>query len=329
LKISFSTIAANARTEVGYGQAGLNMILALQQLGHQVPFEDASAPVEIAFNQPQYTQWSNPDAYHIQYTPWESTVLPYGWVDHFNRADEVWTPSPVIAGWYKDAGVEVPIKVYEHGVNPMWTFKRRRLDGPIQFLHHGEPAPRKGGQMALDAFREVFGASDEAFLTIKSHGETMVRHRDREGNIRGTADSLGNVRVIRETYPDALLVNLYHNSHALVYPGYGEGFGLIPLQALATGMPTICTGAWAPYKRYLDPQLTLGSAMIDSPWQAMHPGKVFEPNYDDLLKAYRELADDYNTFAGRAFRRSFDIRTHYDWVRLTEEAFADVVAKFA
>src|SRR6476469_11222229 len=115
MKISFVTALGNLTLTNGYGIAGFNMIKALQRLGHEVPFADDTAPVEIAFCQPDYSEWSNPDAYHIQYTPWESDELPDGWVDAFNdNCDEVWTPSPLIAKWYREAGVEKPIYVYEH-----------------------------------------------------------------------------------------------------------------------------------------------------------------------------------------------------------------------
>jgi len=49
------------------------------------------------------------------------------------------------------------------------------------------------------------------------------------------------------------LVNLYHTHHCLVYPTWGEGFGFIPLQGLASGMPTITTYPWANYEKYIGP----------------------------------------------------------------------------
>jgi glycosyltransferase involved in cell wall biosynthesis len=49
------------------------------------------------------------------------------------------------------------------------------------------------------------------------------------------------------------LVNLYHRHHVLIYPTWGEGFGFIPAQALASGMPVITTYPWAEYKEFIGP----------------------------------------------------------------------------
>lgn len=328
MKISFSTLPGNLNLNVGYGYAGFHMVRALQRLGHEVPFQDPNAKVQIHFSQPHWYEFSE-GQYKIGYTPWESTGLPEGWLRGFNSVDEVWTPSPLIARWYKEAGVNVPIRVYEHGLDHIWTNTRRRPQDVLRFLHHGEPAPRKGGQMAVDAFREAFGDSKDVHLTIKSHGDPMARNKDKAGNIRGIVSSYNNVSLITKMLSESELVNLYQVHHALVYPGWGEGFGLIPLQAMGTGMPTICTGAWAPYERLLIPELTLSARMVDSPWKTMHPGQMFEPSYDDLVKSYRAVYENYDRYAGRAYRLGFDVHKQYDWDTLTESAFADVVEKFS
>lgn len=329
MDISFNTIEANLNLHIGYGLAGFNMVTALQRLGHRVPFKDPDCPVEIAFNQPIYTEWSNKDQYRIQYTPWESTALPDGWLKGFNEADEVWTPSPLIAKWYAEAGVVKPVHVYEHGIDHSWKNTRRKRDGVLKFLHHGEPAPRKGGQMALDAFREAFGDRDDVHLTIKSHGSANVRNKDKRGNIVGTVNSIPNVTLLESNVQESELRQMYQDHHVMVYPGYGEGFGLIPLQALATGMPTICTGAWAPYNRFLLPEFTLGAELVDSPWKHMHPGKVFEPDFEQLVEAYLYADAEYDKAAGKAYRNGFKVHEEYDWDVLTKDAFAHIVEKFS
>lgn len=329
MKISFSTVPGNLNVNVGYGNAGFNMIRSLQRLGHQVPFQDPTAKVQIHFSQPSWYDFEE-SQHKIGYTPWESSELPEGWLERFNEIDELWTPSPLIAKWYKEAGVTTPLFVYEHGIDHIWA-NRRRTPGPVlKFLHMGEPAPRKGGQLAVDAFRDAFGDQTDVHLTVKSHGTARVRAYDGHGNILGTVQhTYNNVSLMEETLDESELVALYHDHHALVYPGYGEGFGLIPLQAIASGMPTICTGAWAPYERLILPELTLSATLIDSPWPRMHPGKVFQPSYDDLVKAYRTVYDNYNLVAGKAYKMGFRAHTEYDWDNLTRDAFAHVVEKFS
>lgn len=325
MKISYSTLPGNLRLNNGYGYAGYHIVTSLQALGHDVPFKDRTAPVQIHFSQPVWYDFY-PEQYKIGYTPWESSELPVGWLEEFNALDELWTPSPLIAKWYREAGVEVPIKVYEHGVDKIWTPKRRRRGDKLKFLHVGEPAPRKGGQMTLDAFREAFGDRTDVHLTIKAFGRNNTRAPGLE---RSPQKAYKNVSLITREYSEEELVFLHHNHDALVYPGWGEGFGLIPIQALATGMPTICTGAWAPYSRFILPELTLSSKLVDSPWPQVHNGKMFEPSYDDLVKAFLSIDSNYDMLAGRSFKNSFNVVTEYDWIELTRNAFADIVEKFS
>lgn len=332
-KISFTTVPANLNLKNGYGNAGYNVSLSLQKLGVEVPFQDPTAPYEIAFNQPNYPEvWSGDRStqHRIMYTPWESTALPDGWLEGFKEADEIWTPSDLIAEWFKDAGVPGHIKVYEHGIDPAWFSAertRRRGNGPLMFLHHGEPAPRKGGQMALDAFRAAFGKNNnDVHLTIKSFGHTNVRAQviDEYGDpfvLGAPEDFYKNVAILRQDYEIPALVRLYKAHDVLVYPGWGEGFGLIPLQAMAAGMPTICTSAWAPYRDFIVKDLRLPSTLVDSPWPRIHPGKMFKPSFDDLVDIYRFTFDNYDEIAREQEAMMPALREKYDWSRLTAEAF--------
>lgn len=330
MHISFNTSPSGLNLNTGYGLAGYGIVTALQRVGHTVAFKDPTAAVEIAFCMPDASEWSNENAYHIQMTPWESTKLQPDWAENFNRADEVWATSPWVAEVYKSEGVTVPIFVYEHGIDTMWTPFRRRPTNVIKFLHVGEPAPRKNGQMAMEAFRDALGDRTDVHLTIKAWNRSSVRvfDRKRESILGLPHEMYNNVTTVYNDYSEAEMVYLFHRHHALVYPSMGEGFGFIPLQALATAMPTICTEAWAPYKRFLEPELSLGSTLVDSRHQTMHPGQFYQPNYDDLVTAYRAVAANYDELAGRAYRNAFKIREEYDWCELTKNAFARIVKKF-
>lgn len=329
MDISYATIPGNLFITNGYGYAGFNIVTALQNLGHRVPFSDPTAPVELFFAQPSWYDWSNPNAYHIGYTPWESTELPDDWVENMEEADEIWTPSPIIAEWYKEAGVTRPIKVYEHGVHSIWEPKRRFRREKLKFLHMGEPAPRKGGQMVFDAFLDAFGGRDDVHLTIKAHTTSTIRRYSRRGSIIGYPWDYKNVTLDKRVLETEELVQLVRSHHVMVYPSYGEGFGFIPLQGMATGMPTICTAAWAPYERFLLPELKLDATLGASPWPHIHPGKMFHPNKEHLTSLMLKAEADFDRLAGRAYKNSFAVHQDYNWETLTEKAFEDIVKKFS
>lgn len=329
MQISFFTPTINFKNSNGYGYAGLNIVESLKELGHQVPYSYSKAPVQLNFAQPEHFKMHR-GQYQIGYTPWESTVIPERWKNIMNHCDEIWTTSDWCASVFEDNGFK-DIKVYPHGVSPEWIPKKREFDGVIKFLHIGEPAPRKAGQMTVDAFIHLFGNDPRYSLTIKAYhnNTTRVFNNYIDKNIIGIPDKIySNIKVITNELSQDELVKLYHDHDVLIYPSYGEGFGFIPLQALATGMPTICTGAWAHYKKYLGP-LELKSELIESPWQFPHEGKVFEPNYKHLLELMRDVVFDFKAYAGYYYAQSNKIHQDYNWLQLTNNSFNHIFKKFS
>jgi glycosyltransferase involved in cell wall biosynthesis len=325
MKISLSIPEQNTITTHGYGVASYGIVRSLQRLGHEVPFQDSTAPVELNFSQPYLWQWTSKSSYKIGMVAWESTKIPANWKPGLKTCDELWTPSPLMAEWFKAQGY--PAKVYEHGVDSsVWTpRKRHRKAGPVKFLHIGEPAPRKGGQMTYDAFKELFADDDaRATLTIKGFGSSRIRGTNNAHPWKETR----NVKVITEEYDEYQMVDLIHRHDVLVYPSYGEGFGLIPLQALATGMPVILSQGWAPYENVTLPELRVGTKLGPSPWPSMHPGNMFHPDAPQLEHAMAAAVNGIDEFAKQSFGRIPYIQKRWDWDRLTEKAFAPIVEKF-
>jgi glycosyltransferase involved in cell wall biosynthesis len=324
MRISFNTPEGRSSQEIkgynGYGYATLCILSSLSDLGYEVNDNDPTADVEFVFNQPQFWEFRSDTSYKIGYHPWESTELLEGWPEIMNQCDEIWTPSPVTARWYKEySGITVPVHVYEHGVEHDWEPIKRDPNGLIKFLHVGGEATRKGGWDMPAMFRVAFnGYREDVSLTLK-----MINT-----NWNGI-DRLGKVSYINERYNHEQMKELFRNHDIYAYPSHGEGFGLTPLQALATGMPTIMPDAWAPYKRFLDPKLTVSSAFKNSNWPEIHPGKMFSPDRDEFVDRMRYAADNYDEVRDFACSNAFEIHKEYDWNTLTKEAFEALEARLA
>lgn len=273
-------------------------------------WRDGTADVEINFIQPEHWHWTGP--YRIAYLPWESTQLKDGWVDSLNEVDEVWTPSPIIAQWFVDAGVKKDVRVYEHGVESLWTPRLRTAEGRFRVLHHGAEALRKGGNETIQAFQNTLW-EEKATLVLK-----MVLQRF---NVHDTE----HIQILKTKVDIDTLVEIYHDCDLFCYPSWGEGFGLTPLQAMATGMPVIVTDGWAPYQRFIPETSLVKSELVDSPWQGHHPGKMFKPDLDDLEFKLRWAFDNRETEAKRAFELAPQVHREYNWTRLTEQAFSHLV----
>lgn len=308
MRISHGTRIKDINDTNGYGYATVNMINSLQRLGHIVDQNDPEAPVEIWFDQPHHWEWRK-EQYKIGYHPWESTKLKDDWVERMNKCDEIWTPSPIVADWYRADGVEPPVYVYEHGVDKIWTPHKREVKDTINFLHVGGEAARKRADKTMKAFRDAFPNRTDVTLTMK-----MISPGWGIPNI-------GRIKILNEKMEEAELVNLFHENHIYLYPSYGEGFGLTPLQAISTGMPTITVPDWAPYSEFLDDDLCIPAKLRGSLWPHLHPGKVWGPDFDATVDIMRYAVDNYEDLHARALARVPEIQAKYDWDALTKDAF--------
>lgn len=325
MRISFNTpiVPEQLDKKNGYGYATDRMLASLKSLGYEVTINDPTADVGLCFNQPHHWKFYG-NQYKIGYHPWESTQLlspgkatnGIDWKEAMNSCDEIWTPSSVIADWYtRFSGVTRPVYVYEHGVDDVWTPVERKVDDKFKFLHIGAQAARKGGRDTMVAFRRAFPNNTDVELNMKiqSQGWTIGR--------------INRINIINEKYELRDLVQLYHDNHAFVYPSYGEGFGLTPLEAMATGMPTITVPKWAPYADFLDPKLTVDSKFTRSPWPKLHPGIMLKPNEDDIVDAMRYAYENYEEVQKTAMSTLDSLKEYYNWNRLTKEVFQSLESR--
>lgn len=312
MKISFNTplAASKIRNHDGYGYGTERILASLRNLGYEVTENDASADVGFVFNQPQHAKYYG-NQYRIILHPWESTLLMPDWPGIMNDCDEVWSPSPLISAWYQEYnGIVKPVYTYEHGIDSVWAPKPREINGPIRFLHVGGEAYRKGLPETLKAFRAAFQGNPDVRLTVKL-GDAG---RGLSFNHRSDVDAI----VGKMPFND--LLNLHYQNHIFVYPSWGEGFGFNPFQAMATGMPTIITGAWAPYERFIDPELNVKTHFGPSPWPN-HPGEMFKPDHDDLVDKMRWAVDNYDSVHATAQAVAPQIHAEYAWDTVTKTTF--------
>lgn len=312
MKISYYTIDGNLDRNNGYGNAGFQLIRALQRSGHEVPFDDETAPIQISFCQPNHYTFHE-GQYKIGYTPWESTELPDGWLERMNACDEIWATSEWVADIYRRAGVTVPVTVVHHGLDSKWAPFERTSGEVTYFLHHGEPALRKGGQITLDAFRAAFGDREDVHLTIKANTQHYLRMW-KEGVFQ--LPDYNNVSFITDVLFEHELLDLYNSMDVMVYPSYGEGFGLIPLQALGTGMPVIGTVEWAPYRQFMDFRIL--TRQDRSLWP-VHPGNVYYPDYQDLKLLMKVFVEQKEYYSRLAYERAPLVHKAFNWDDIAKE----------
>jgi glycosyltransferase-like protein len=132
---------------------------------------------------------------------------------------------------------------------------RSRLDLPAGakvFLAIGGVEKRKNTIRILEAFRVVNAKHPSSRLVIAG-GASLLDHDAYQAEFMAAraASGLPDGAVIRTgSLPQALMPALYRAADALVFPSIKEGFGLVVLEAMASGVPVV-TSRIAPFTEYL------------------------------------------------------------------------------
>lgn len=321
MKISFTGAPEYMDRYVGYGEASNHIIKTFEKLGVECLIKSREPNIGISFIQPSQYTFAK-DQYKIGYTPWESTDIFFSWENPLaNVIDELWTTSPWCAEIFKKH-TDKPVFVYEHGIDESWVASKRQLDNsrPFRFLHIGEPSSRKDGQMVVNAFAELFGNDPRYELIIKCSKLNTTKIFDKKtGVTKGSPDAVySNITIIESFLSEEQMNGLYDLCDVFVYPSWGEGFGFNPLQAMAKGIPTICTEGWATYSKYIT--MPLNAKWWQSPWPEVHPGLLMKPEYLDLIYFMKDVVLNYNNYAEIAYKSSFGVHEDYNWEKVSKPA---------
>jgi glycosyltransferase involved in cell wall biosynthesis len=313
LKIDFKTVTIGGHT--GYGNASRLLVQSLENQGVEIR---PGSSVMLNFCMPNAYDYSDVT---IGYTPWESTEVPVDWRGGLRAVDELWTTS----SWTKEvlsAHRGDDIFVLPHGIEDIWIpRKRSQLTTPFTFLHMGEPAVRKGGDIVLEAWHKAFRHRKDVRLIYKCVKYPMCRVKDRTGSIIASPGMIDNVQTLGQVMTQEELLNLFYKSHCMVYPSRGEGFGLIPFQALATGMPTILPeqGGTSDFAGYSNLKIK-NSTWIESGEDRIHPGLWMDHDVDEVIALMEEAVESFAHLSEDAFVAAEHLHMEYSWSKVAAMA---------
>lgn len=131
---------------------------------------------------------------------------------------------------------------------PYFAVNKPRHHGRPVVLFVGRLEPRKGITVLLEAWRQIIAASAETcapHLIIAGHGECTAE-------VAATRQALGETTITHlERVDDASLQRLFAFATIAVSPAlYGESFGIVLCEALASGTPVVAA-ANAGYKHVM------------------------------------------------------------------------------
>jgi glycosyltransferase involved in cell wall biosynthesis len=257
--------------------------------------------------------------YKIYGTHLEATKVWSHWIDSMNQVDEIWVGNNFAAESVVNSGVKTPVYVFEHGIDDMWQPYKRGQNAKIRFLHVDSGSPRKRADLVEQAFILLFGNNPDVELTLKYHSHESSSNS-------GISVLLPNIKKIYKTLSQDEMVQLFYDHDVLVYPSEGEGFGFIPLQALATGMPVISTGRWCSYEQYLLGNV-IESTIGPTTYTGYFEGDVVLAEFDSLVSLMSEVYNSLSSQIDKFYKQAPKIHKAYNWQTRCDAMLKDLIKR--
>lgn len=196
-------------------------------------------------DQPREQWLYSPFKKNICIVPFETTIIPRSWIGKINGFDALFTLSKQNIEAFRASGVKIPIELIHWGVDPSVFYPLERSQTDVfTFGTMGALSVRKGTDVLIEAFQEEFKEEKDVRLICKtSHNHYPFMSKDKRIEVQMGAVTLEELRT-----------DFFKRIDCFVFPTRGEGFGLTPLEAMATGVPAIVTG-WSGPLEYMTPEI--------------------------------------------------------------------------
>jgi glycosyltransferase involved in cell wall biosynthesis len=277
---------------------------------------------------PPYVSDMNGRINLLHHYAWEESGFPADWVNEFNdHLHGITCLSTHVEKVLIDHGVNVPLSTSGCGVDH-WERVESNANFQLQakgfrFLHVSSCFPRKGADILLDAYGQLFTDEDDVTLIIKTFKNPHNRIHDWLAERRKNNPDFPHVVIIETELTDAQLKSLYQQCHVMVGPSRGEGFCMPFAEAMLSGLPVITTNwggqldfcndntAWL--VDYKFKQAETHFDLFDSVWA--------EPDIKDLsnkmLEVYRSTAEERKKRVEMGRRLLLE---RFRWVNAVERA---------
>jgi glycogen(starch) synthase len=189
----------------------------------------------------------------------------------------------------------VEIRVIRNGIDAArWPFARRKpRKGPAQLLYLGRLEYEKGIHDAIAALPRIRRTHPGTTLTIAGDGtqQQWLIEQTRKQKVLKAVTFVGHM-------DHEASVRLLHAADVAVLPSHYEPFGIVALEAAATGTPLVTSNVGG-----------LGEAVINGQTGVSHPPR----DVTALATAVRTVLDDPEAAQQRAIAARERLTSDFDW----------------
>jgi len=256
----------------------------------------------LTFGFPGWTRNVPRHAFNVGYHVCDLDMIPKIWVDAMNKMDFIVTPSTWCRAAFSRSGVETPIVITHHGVDDYEP--QGKPDEVFTFLHFcSSMVPgRKGTLELLQAWR-ANGLDAELHIYTDSPVVQKAAKEQKDSRVRCFRQDF---LTMEEQY------ERYARAHVVVQPSRAEGFGMIPLEALACGTPVLATGCTGHREFVPLPGLEVVPTGDPAPCEP-GPGEAPSLDVEVLRSSFLSVYDKYDTLRREAMTSRADLRDTWGW----------------
>ncbi len=299
----------------GYGVVSKNLIRELRALDVVIKTENVDQKIGLLLHTP-YSIMRMDNPYRIIYTMFESDQIPEDWAEYLLEADDVIVPSKWCRDVFKKAGIKA--KVIPLGYDDtIYEYFQRRKRNIFTFTHYNAFNVRKGFLELFKAFTEEFTQDENVKLILKTTSNNIP------SAMPINPRQYKNIEIITGKKSDTDMRDILNNSDCFVFPSRGEGFGLTPIEAMATGLPVIVPNAHG-ISEYFDSRYMYPVKVEDkvpatySAYKDQYVGKMVKCSVKDLRRQMRYVFE-HQKEAKEKGKLASEYVKRYTWIKTAEQ----------
>jgi len=253
-------------------------------------------------------------SYRIGVLVCDADIVPIETIETCEKTfDLIVVPSQFCKRVFQESGLKKDILVVPHGV----TESFRPLDTPLPeeftfYNVYSQMRPfRKSEEELLTSFAEAFNGDPKIKLQLRTKRTAALDELIAQNGLEDI------VEILEDDLSDEDYIEQFNKVHALVHPSKAEGFGMIPLQALACGVPVIATENTGMSDYLSDDNAMLlkvkGKVPAIGDAGEFAGGMYHAIDQEHLMQCLQDMVKNWQREKQKAEKYSSVIRQNYSW----------------